>query len=203
MTRNPARHVQEVYSVALGVALVLSVEQVVDLEREGAPFHTAMIPAFLAFVTLAFTLYHWSARYLDFKYLESSDASRRRPGLFAELLVGAVEILVLITLSVLISRPTAFAVGMVTLLGLEVAAGFVLRAAGSYGGLGRLPASYLWINAVSFVALAAAVIGIEAIDVTGTGQEIALGSAAAAVAVVRGAFVYRAGFEMLFPDLAK
>ena len=122
---SPARPLKDVYAVALGIALVLAVEQIVDIEREGAPFTFGLLPAFFAFVATAFALYHWAVRVVDISYVEDQRARSRR-AIVTDLLVGSTEVLLVIALSILISRPTAFHVAITGLFAFEVLAGSAL-----------------------------------------------------------------------------
>ncbi len=198
MDRHPARHLQEVYAVVLGVALVLSVEQVIHLGEEGSPFRGRLVLPFLAFVSLAFSIYHWGVTYLDRRYAEGRGATGSRAGVFVDLLVGTTELLALIGLSILISRPSTFAVGVVIVLAFEVIAGLVLGAAGNYRRLGAFPRTYLWINLASVAVLGLAMLILE-MAAEGAG-EVAAGLVVFIAAVARTAVFYGLGFSVLFAE---
>jgi hypothetical protein len=186
-----------VYAVVLGVALVLAVEQVIDLRDGGSPFRGRLILPFLAFVSLAFSIYHWGVTYLDRRYVERT-GGLSRSGVFVDLLIGTSELLAVIGLSILISRPVVFAVGVSALLGFEVLAGLVLRTARNYERLGPFPNTYLWLNLIS-VALLVAVLLILGLTLEVVG-DLAAGLAVLVVAVGRTAAFYASGFDVLFAD---
>lgn len=198
MDRHPARHLQEVYAVVLGVALVLAVEQVIHTGGEGSPFRGELVLPFLAFVSLAFSIFHWGVTYLDRRYADRTAATRSRLGVFVDLLVGTSELLALIGLSILISQPRTFAVGVVILLAFEVVAGLVLAAAHNYESLGAFPRTYLWLN-LATVAL----LGLVLVILEGTSEgagEFAAGVVVFVAAAARTAFFYGLGFGVLFAE---
>ncbi len=182
----------------LGIALVLAVEQLIDIGAAGSPFRGRLFLPFLAFVSLAFSLYHWGVTYLDRRYADESASARSRLGVFVDLLVGTSELLALIGLSILISRPLTFAVGVVILLAFEVIAGLVLGAARNYQGLGRFPRTYLWLNLVAAALLGLALLILEVAS-QGIG-EVAAGLVVFIAAVARTAVFYSLGFGVLFAE---
>jgi hypothetical protein len=192
---NPAAPLKDVYSVALGVALVLAVEQIVDIHREGAPFAFDLFPVFFAFALTAFPLYHWAVRVVDRAYLESS-SERPRKAILTDLLLGSTEILLLIALSILITRPGVFLVGLTALLGFEVAAGAAFTYSRGYEGFESDARRYTLLNALAFATALVTVAGIEILSL----NESATTSAwiGFAIASARTAAVYRVEFDFLF-----
>lgn len=178
------------------MALVLSVEQVIHVAEEGSPFRDELILPFLAFVSLAFSIYHWGVTYLDRRYAAQGDTALSRSGVFVDLLVGVTELLALIGLSILISRPSTFAVGVVILLAFEVIAGLVLGAAGNYQGLDAFPRTYLWLNIASAALLGLALLTLELMSPAT--REVGAGPVTFIAAVARTAFFYGLGFNVLF-----
>ena len=196
MDRHPARHLQEVYAVVLGVALVLAVEQVVHVDV--TPIRYRLVLPFLAFVSLAFSIYLWGVTYLDRRYANRRGARLSPFGVGVDLLVGMAELLLLIGLSILIARPLMFAVGALALLGFEVIAGLALLAARNYARLGRFPFTYLWINLASAVVLAFALLVLHA-SLQDIG-DVPAGLAVFTVAVARTAAFYATGYNLFFGD---
>ncbi len=198
MERHPARHLQEVYAVVLGIALVLAVEQVIHVGGEGSPFRGQLVLPFLAFVSLAFSIYHCGVTYLDRRYADRTAGTRSRSGVFVDLLVGTSELLALIGLSILISQPPTFAVGVVIVLGFEVIAGLVLGAARNYETVGAFSRTYLWLNLASVALLGLALLTLRVISPATF--EVAAGPVAFVAAVARTAVFYSLGFSMLFAE---
>ena len=196
MDRHPARHVQEVYAVVLGVALVLAVEQVVHVDV--TPIRYRLVLPFLAFVSLSFSIYHWGVTYLDRRYVNRRGPRLSPFGVGVDLLIGMAELLLLIGVSILISRPLMFAVGALALLAFEVIAGLALLAAGNYRALGRFPFTYFWINLASTVVLAFALLVLHVV-LQDTG-DVPAGMAVFAVAVARTAAFYATGYNVLFQE---
>lgn len=184
------------YAVILGVALVLAVEQVIDIGAEGSPFCGRLFLPFFAFVSLAFSIYHWGVTYLDRRYADQAAATRSRSSVFVDLLVGTSELLALIGLSIFISRPVTFAFGVVILLVFEVVAGLVLNAAGNYRQLGPFPRTYLGINLVTVALLGVALLSLEV--TTEQVGDVPAGLVVFVASIARTAVFYGLGFGVLF-----
>lgn len=192
MDESTGRPLRDVYSVSLGVALVLAVEQVVDQHRAGIPVEGDAFLPFLAFVVTAFSLYHWAIRFVD---LPSGDGHRRSPAaVVVALIVGATELLLVIALSTLVSRPEAFLNCLAALLAFEVLAGVALHASDAYGRASQFALRYLAVNGIAF---ALALCGAVAVAIADP-QPVVAGVVAAVVAWARAAAFYRAGFDLLF-----
>ena len=191
-TRQP---LQEVYAVALGVALAIAVEQVIDLDRPGVPVRPLSVLPFVAFVVTGFALYHWAVRFLD---LASGGDDRRQStgAIVTSMIVGATEILLLIALSTLISRPFIFLVSFAGLLAFELLAGSALLASGAYGRLKGFGKEYLVIHAACLV-LAIAGAAISELALT-SGSGVLMGIVAVAVGLLRTVVFYRLAFPLLF-----
>ena len=191
MDESAGRPLRDVYSVSLGVALVLAVEQVVDLERAGVPLRDGALLPFLGFVATAFSLYHWAIRFIDLPYR----AGRPRPpsAVITALLVGSTELLLLIGLSTLVSKPVTFLGWLAALLGFEVVAGIVLGATGAYGDAAQFGRRYLLVNALAFAAATAG-----AIAATAASGTLVAGVLAAGIGWARAVAFYWAGFRLLF-----
>ncbi|HEY7875331.1 MAG TPA: hypothetical protein VIG64_09435 [Actinomycetota bacterium] len=190
------RPLRDVYSVSLGVALVIAVEQLIDLERPGIPMRGDSILPFLAFVMTAFSLYHWAIRFIDLP--AELDERRPRKGTVATLLVGATELLLVIGLSTLVSKPATFLGWLATLLGFELVAGVVLRAARAYGGAESFARRYLVINGAAFACALAGALVVS----SGSGSPVGAGVVVAGVATARATAFYSAAFDLLFGDAA-
>ena len=186
------RPLRDVYSVSLGVALVLAVEQIVDLERSGVSIRLVAALPFLAFIATAFSLYHWAVRFVDLSY---SGEERRRPGaIVTSLFVGSTELIILIALSILISRPAVFLAGLVVVFAFEVVAGLALRATDAYVAAGDFARKYLLINGL---ALVCAALGMLVVSL-GDADPVVAGAVALLASWGRAVAFYRVGFRLLF-----
>jgi hypothetical protein len=185
------RPLRDVYSVALGVALVLAVEQVIDLERAGLPLRGEALVTFLAFIATGFSLYHWAARFIDLFFARADP--RPVSATVTALAVGSAELLLLIALSILIARPSVFLGGLAAVFAFEVAAGLALRATNGYEGIEGFGRAYLVVNAA---AAGAALVSIPVARVADA--ELATGLLALAVSWGRAIAFYRVGFRFLF-----
>lgn len=186
------RPLQDVYSVTLGVALALGVEQVIDLDREPIPVRPDLLLPFLAFLLTAFSLYHWAVRFVDVSYGE-----RRSPGMPAivtSLVVGSSEIVLLIALSILIARPGTFLAALLILLVFEVVAGLAFLKVGAYGSATEFAKRYLLIN---LTVLVCGLVGVAVIRAQGSGAAVS-GFIALALSSARAIAFYKTGFRLLF-----
>ena len=182
------------------MALVLAVEQVINGRDEESLFEGRVILPFLAFVALSFSIYHWGVTYLDRRYAAGRGASVSRTGVFVDLVVGTTELLALVGLSILLSRPPTFAIGVAIVLVFEVIAGLVLRAAGNYEALGRFPRTYLWLNLATAASLGLALLASELLSPAT--RALVSGPLVCVASVARAALFYGLGFEILFGEPA-
>ncbi len=195
---NPGRHLQDFYAVILGVALVLAFEEVVDAAEESSPIDWGSIPLFLAFAALAFSYYHGSVRYLDVMYSsEGPELSKLR--IYSDLLFGAADMMLLIALSILISRPLYFLAVMALLFAFAVIRVAVLKR--------LLPREQIFGLETDFAAihigLLPAFVGIFLVARTiddAESQRLAVGIALMALMVARSIFSYRRSLELYFPE---
>lgn len=195
---NPGRHLQDFYAVILGVALVLAVEQVVDAASESAPIDWRSIPLFGAFAVLAFSYYHGSVRYLDVMYeAEGPELSKVR--VYSDLLIGAVDMMLLIALSILVSRPLYF-LGVITLLFLfgVVRVGILKRFVPA-DQIFQLETDFAKMHLVlipAFVALFFYARTTESVD----SQRLLVGIPVMTMVLIRSILSYRRSFDLYFPQ---
>jgi hypothetical protein len=109
------------------------------------------------------------------------------------LFVGSTELLLVIGLSALVSKPATFLGWLAALLGFEVVAGITLHLTGAYGRAADFARRYLIVNAVAFVVAAAGALALD----SGSGGQGA-GILAAAIAWGRATAFYWTGFRLLF-----
>ena len=188
---STGRPLRDVYSVTLGVALALAVQQVIDVGRQDLPLNVDSIMPCLAFIILAFSLYHWAVRFIDVAHTENRRSS---VAIVTSLLVGSVELVVLLVLAILVSRPDAFLVAFAATLAFEVLAGFSLRLAKAYGTYEAFARRYLLINGIAVMIAAAAVIPALTMSL----GSLTAGLAALLISALRSVVFYMTGFSLLF-----
>jgi hypothetical protein len=105
---SPVAFFEELYAIVVGLGLALAVEQVIDLNRSGVPVVTEHVPLFLAYLNIAFALAHASVRYLQLAYDEAAIGDLGRGRIIGDLVLGVGHFLLLMALSFLITRPSAF-----------------------------------------------------------------------------------------------
>ncbi|HWL66068.1 MAG TPA: hypothetical protein VNP73_08855 [Actinomycetota bacterium] len=113
--RSAAAFFEELYAIVVGLGLAFAVEQVIDLDRPVLPVRADYLPIFLAYLTLAFALAHSSVRYLQLAY-DQRGIVLDKVRVVADLFLGVGQFLLLIALSLLITRPGVFAFGAIVLL---------------------------------------------------------------------------------------
>ncbi len=113
---TPTGFFEELYAIVVGLGLALAVEQLIELNRSGAPVAFEHVPLFLAYLNIAFALAHASVRYLQLAYVDRAIASFGRGRVIGDLVLGVGHFLWLMTLSFLITRPHAFAYTAIVLL---------------------------------------------------------------------------------------
>ncbi len=195
---NPGRHLQDFYAVILGVALVLAFEEVVDAAEESSPIDWGSIPLFLAFAVLAFSYYHGSARYLDVMYSADGPAlSKLR--IYSDLFIGAIDMMLLIALSILISYPLYF-LGVMSLLFLfAVVRVAVFKRFLPGDQIFGLETDFALIHVGLLPAFAVIFLVARAIA-NAESQRLVVGIPLMVLMIARSIFSYRRSFELYFPQ---
>lgn len=192
---NPGRHLQDFYAVVLGLGLVLAVEQVIDA-GEGDPVEWSGVPLFLAFATLAFSYYHGSVRYLDVMY-GSDSPSLGRGRITSDLVIGAVDLTLLITLAALSSRPIYFTGLLIALMCFEIGRVGVMTILLSRDQLTKIERDFTWINALTVGPLAIIfLVGLRTSDIET--QRLVTGIPLFLLMVARTVLSYRRSFDFYF-----
>jgi hypothetical protein len=198
---NPGRHLQDFYAVILGVALVLAVEEIVDAAEESSPIDWGSIPLFIAFAALAFSYYHGSVRYLDVMYSnEGPDLSKLR--VYSDLFIGAIDMMLLIALSILISRPLYFLSVLTLLFVFEVVRVAVLKQFVPKEQIFPLETEFALIHLVLIPIFIVIFLVARTMD-TADSQRLVVGIPLMVLVVVRSIVSYRRSFELYFPQRAK
>jgi hypothetical protein len=114
------KNLQELYTVAVGVALAAAIEQVVRL-RDAAParIHWETLPAFFAFLVTLVPFYHGALRHLDKRHIEERGDGLRDGALLADFLLLFLEAYLLLVIARVLAEPRAVATGMAALLLLD------------------------------------------------------------------------------------
>jgi len=195
---NPGSHLQDFYAVILGVALVLAVEGIVDAAEPGSPVDWRSVPLFIAFAALAFSYYHGSARYLDVMYSpEGPELSKLR--ISSDLLIGAIDMMLLIALSILASRPLYFVGVVVVLFMFEIARVAILKRFLPDEQIFRLETDFQVIHSVLIPLLIVVfLIGREINDPES--QQVIVGVPVMILMLLRSAYSYRRSFDLYFPQ---
>jgi hypothetical protein len=153
---------------------------------------------FLAFVAIAFPTYHARGRYLDLAYARGR-VGLDRSRVFADLLLGTSECVLLIVLALLVSRPLYFGYTLLLLLVAAVVRALVVR---GVVGIGEDHASRyertMLPAGLTVLAVVTAVVFVGAIALDGSARDSFLRVALLAVALGRALAYYVVGYEFFF-----
>lgn len=187
---------EQLYAVVVGLGLALAVQQVIDLHRTGIPVRFEHLPLFLAFLNFAFALAHASVRYLQLAYVQGEVGSLRRGRVMGDLILGVGHFLLLIALSLLITRPAAFAVAVIVLLVGRPARDLLFTLAGHHPM--DFDRSVAVIHGVAIAVVAASLIAAAA--TAGDAETWVLRIGVAAASLVFGLGLYSFAFRFFFPS---
>lgn len=117
MREGTVKNLQELYTVAVGVALVVAIEQLVRLpEGQQAFVRMDALPAFGAFLSTLVPFYHGALRHLDQRYIEERGGSVRDGALLADFLLLFLEACMLLGIARVLADIHAVAWGLAILL---------------------------------------------------------------------------------------
>jgi hypothetical protein len=147
------RNLQELYTVAVGVAVALAVDQLIGAGQE-PPIHWNHIPVFAAFLATLIPFYHGAMRHLDDVYIQEGGRHVRSGALLADFLLLFLEACLFFIAARLISDARATAWALATLLALDAAWGTVVYLV--FATRGRRWAEIRWVlvNSVAVPTLA-------------------------------------------------
>jgi hypothetical protein len=164
-------HLQSLYTVVVGVALSLSINRLVDPTAQ-VPVRLSYLPYFLTYLVTLVPIYHGALRHLDLAYAEDSPGRAKAGALMVDWSLLFVESCGLLTLAVLISRPTAFSYTLAGLLAFDTIWAFGAHLAfpsplppNAQAPRDR-PPEQKWaiINVVAVFGMIVAVVALDAVD---------------------------------------
>lgn len=117
---STVKNLQELYTVSVGVALVLAIEQLVKVpDAERVIIRWDGLPCFVAFLATLIPFYHGALRHLDHRYIDEAGAKFRRGTLLADFLLLFFEACLLLVAARVLLHPIAFGWTLVALLLLD------------------------------------------------------------------------------------
>jgi hypothetical protein len=195
---HPGRHLQDFYAVVIGVALVLAVEEIIDSSDASSPIDWTSLPLFLSFALLAFSYYHGSVRYLDVMYSdEGPELSRLR--IYSDLFIGAIDTMLVIALSILISRPIYFLTVLTIMFVLEVLRVATLKRFLPSEQIFPLETDFMVIH-LALIPIFAGIFFVARSVGSAEAERLVVGIPLLVLIVVRSIFSYRRSFELYFPQ---
>jgi heme/copper-type cytochrome/quinol oxidase subunit 4 len=196
---NSVRNLQNLYSIVVGLGLSLSIYNLIDTSREGAPFKLELLPFFLSFLVTLIPFYHGALRHFDATYIEQDNRQVRGCALLADFVILFIESCLLLTLAVLLATPQFFAWGLVTLLALDCVWGFVAHKVFSQETKIKPELRWAIINLVTSVILSVCFIVIDIFPPAAGAGEPKLWAIIFSVSVIRTIIDYVLCWDFYFP----
>lgn len=117
--RKSVEHLQELYTVAVGLSLTVGIERLFPSELHGG-LKGSTIAAFVAFMATLLPFYHGALRHLDRSYLQGGQSRGGGGYLFADFFALFAEACVFIAMAASLERPHRFLVLFLLLLILDI-----------------------------------------------------------------------------------
>jgi len=128
------KHLQELYTVAVGLSLTIGVERLFPGELHGT-LEAGAVATFVAFLATLLPFYHGALRHLDQTYIYLLDGKEPpRWLLFVDFLTLFLEACLLISMGATVEQPRTFLVLLLLLLLLDIIWSQIARFAGSEYG---------------------------------------------------------------------
>ena len=111
-------HLQQLYTVATGLSLAVSIKNLIDTENINAaiPIEFSVIPYFAAYIVTLLPIAHGALWHLDTAYRDADSSGPRRGSLFVDWLLLFIESCALLGLAMLIKNVKSFSLGLLALL---------------------------------------------------------------------------------------
>ena len=159
--KNSVRNLQNLYSIVAGLALSLSLYNLIDIYREGLPFKFELLPFFVSFLVTLIPFYHGALRHLDATYIEQDTRQVRGGALLADFVILFIESCILLSIAVLLPKPQFFAYGLVILFALDSIWGFIAHFVFSQVAKTKAEVRWALINIVTALTLSVCLIIIS------------------------------------------
>jgi hypothetical protein len=157
-------HLQELYTVVVGVALAVALSNLIDQQAE-VPFRRESLPYFLAYIVTLVPLYHGALRHLDITFLEEPVAQTRPGAFMVDWGLLFVESCGLLALALLINKPVTFMFTLLALLAFDTIWGFTAYLAFSPAlRENRAEGKWATINFVAVIVLIMAIVLLHSLD---------------------------------------
>ena len=98
------KNLQELYTVAVGVALATAIARIVDTGGGQFPFRARALPVFFALLAILVPFYHGTMRHLDVTYVEEGGRGVLRGALLADFFLLFLEACLLFAAAQLLDR---------------------------------------------------------------------------------------------------
>jgi hypothetical protein len=109
------KHLQELYTVAIGLALATAIRSVLDPKSQ-IPFLFPLLPYFISYFATLIPISHGALCHLDYAYLGETSTEPKSGALLIDWLLLFVESCTLLGIAFLIPNPISFSYGLVALL---------------------------------------------------------------------------------------
>lgn len=121
------RHLQTLYTVVVGIALTVALEDITRTDGGQVPLIKSLDPVLLliALIVTMLPFYHGALRHLDVTYIERDARNLRSFALLADFVVLFVEGCLFLLIARQLGNPQWFALGLAALLAVDIAWGVV------------------------------------------------------------------------------
>ncbi|MGZ8571153.1 MAG: hypothetical protein ACXWW5_02895 [Actinomycetota bacterium] len=193
------RNLQELYTVAAGIALVFAIERLVRVPT-GADdaIRWSYLPAFLAFMVTLVPFYHGGMRHFDQVYVEEEGRNVRTGALLADFFLVFLEACLLLASARLLPDVTTTAWMLTTLFALDAIWGTTVYLVFTKGRLRLVELRWVLINIVTAALLAGFLIFAPA-DPVGGGVNVMVAVVLLCVTTVRTGIDYWVSWSFYFP----
>lgn len=194
---NSVRHLENLYTVVVGLGLSISIINLIDATKSPFPVKLKLIPFFLAYIVTLIPFYHGALRHLDFTYVEQDGRHIRSGALIADFGLLFIESCLILALAVLLPMPTYFTWGLIALLSFDAIWGFFAHVGFSPDVKPKAESRWALINIITAVALVLYIIVLEKMSSSG---RMLPWEGILAISIVRTIIDYYACWETYFPS---
>jgi hypothetical protein len=161
---SSVRHLQTLYTVVVGVALTVALE---DISAKG-PGQTSLLTSanavllLVAFIATLLPFYHGALRHLDVTWIEKEGRDIKGGALLADFVILFIEGCLFLLIARQISSAFYFGIGLVSLLAIDMIWGIVAHFAFTQPGADKAEWKWVQNNAVAVVFLLIVMIPLRA-----------------------------------------
>jgi hypothetical protein len=196
---SSVHNLQQLYTVAVGVAVAVAIAQIMDATTRLEPrLAWWRIPALVAFLATIIPFYHGAMRHLEHTYVERDGRDVREGSLLADFIILFIQACLFFVFARTLVDAHAAAVGLLVVLAVDVVWGVAVALLLRKNRRAELAAMrWVPINVVTVVVLSIAIALDRSPPVAG--HVDAVGYVLMTVAILRSTVDYAASWRFYFP----